>query len=168
VIVATPPQWLLANTNGVLTWYPTTDPDAGDSIRAYRLQIDDDADFTSPLVDDESITVTNLNAPVDWTISVPLHRFAAASGLTPGLTYHWRVGAQDSRYKWSDWNIQPVSFAFGFIPIPPTTLDRVTAVAPDQVRLEWTGANTNVRIEFTPTLNPPTWDSITGPLAGTE
>jgi hypothetical protein len=167
VVLVILPQWVLANTNGALSWYPTTDPDVGDSIRAYQVQVDDDAGFGTPLMDEASVTVGAFNPPADWTISVPLGRFAGATNLVGGKVYYWRVRAQDSRFKWSAWSSGPASFAFAFAPPPPpTTITRLQIDAQGNALIEWTGATQGVHIEASTALNPSGWTTVAGPLSG--
>jgi hypothetical protein len=167
VVPVIPPQWVLANTNGVLTWHPTTDPDIGDAIRAYQVQIDDDAGFTSPLIDDANITVGAFSPPADWTISVPLGRFAGSTNLVAGRVYQWRIRAQDTRFKWSAWSETPVSFAFVTPPPPPpTTITRIQSGPAGELILDWSGAVSGVHIEAASTLNGAGWNEIVGPVTG--
>jgi hypothetical protein len=165
VIPVIPPQWVLANTNGALSWYPTTDPDVGDSIRAYQVQVDDDAGFGTPLIDDASVSVGAFTPPADWTISVPLGRFAGATNLVGGKVYHWRVRAQDSRFKWSAWSSGAASFAFA-PPPPPTTITHFQIDAQRNALIEWTGATQGVNIEASSALSPSGWTTVAGPLSG--
>ena len=48
---------LLIDGNGLLVWFQTFDPDLGDEIRDYQIQIDNDYQFGSPEVDSSGITV---------------------------------------------------------------------------------------------------------------
>ncbi|MCL4178670.1 MAG: fibronectin type III domain-containing protein, partial [Verrucomicrobia bacterium] len=162
------PSWILANTNGTLTWYPTTDPDLGDSIRAYHLQVSADADFATPLINADTITTTNTPPAADWTISIPLSRFTGSASMVPGTVYYWRVRAQDSRYLWSAWNEIPVSFAFVHLPPPPPTNLQPLRFNPDgTITLEWEGASADVRVEYSPSLSPANWTRIGTPVNGT-
>lgn len=53
----------------------------------YGLQVDDSADFSSPRVDDSSLTASSYTVP---------------SSLRDG-TYYWRVRAKDAAGTWGDW-----------------------------------------------------------------
>jgi hypothetical protein len=168
VVPVVPPSWILANTDSLLTWFPTTDPDMGDSIRAYQLQVSPTATFDTLLINAEDIAITNPAPGADWTLSMPLSRFPGSTELLPGTVYYWRVRAQDSRYLWSDWNAVPVSFAFVHPPASPeTTLRPVRFHQDGTMTLEWDGATAGITVEYSPSLNPPVWIPVAGPVAGT-
>ncbi|MCA9361966.1 DUF2341 domain-containing protein, partial [Candidatus Kaiserbacteria bacterium] len=87
---------------GVLTpvlEFAATD-NAGDDID-YQVQIDDDYDFGSVVLDRNSAThftqFENINTPSDKSpfTSGARIRFTGASGLSPTTTYYWRVRAND-------------------------------------------------------------------------
>jgi hypothetical protein len=170
VVQVVSPSWVLANTNAALTWYPTTDPDAGDSILAYQLQVDDQSDFSSPIIDDANIVISGENLPAYWTISLPLGSFTNAARLSPGTVYYWRVRAQDSRFSYSAWPSGTApSFAFGFAPPPASpTITRCAPAAGNSLLLEWTGASGNVFVEFKSNLVNGGWNTVAGPLSGTS
>jgi hypothetical protein len=169
VVPVISPSWILANTNGTLTWFPTSDPDMGDSIRAYHLQVSANADFSTLLINADTITTTNAAPAGDWTISIPLSRFVGSTSMIPGTVYYWRVRAQDSRYLWSAWNSIPVSFAFVHAPPPPPTTLQPPRFNPDgTITLEWQGAMTDVRLEYSQSLAPAAWTLIGVPVNGTS
>jgi hypothetical protein len=74
-----------------------SDPDAGDAHAVNQWEVDDKADFASPIWDYE-------DADSDKTAQ------AVPSGvLSYGTTYHWRVRHQDSGGAWSEWSV-PAQF----------------------------------------------------------
>lgn len=74
----------------ILDWNDFSDPDVGDTQIAYRLQIDNNSDFSSPVID-------NI-----LTLSTSLYSVPAAT-LVYNTTYYWRVRVQDQRELWSNW-----------------------------------------------------------------
>ncbi|OGF24989.1 hypothetical protein A2303_05330 [Candidatus Falkowbacteria bacterium RIFOXYB2_FULL_47_14] len=58
---------------------------------SYNIQIDDQADFSSPEIDSgEYVTSENR-----FTVS--------REGLTPGRTYYWRIRGRSQAGVWTDW-----------------------------------------------------------------
>jgi hypothetical protein len=157
------------DTNSLLAWYPSTDADPGDFIRAYQVQVDDEADFSSPFIDETLLTDQQLSAlPSSWLLAVPLGRLAGSANLMPGTVYYWRVRAQDAHYHNSAWSQGPRRFAFAYFqPAIPANL-LVRRVLGQGFLLQWTGPTNNTYVEFTPTLTPPAWTTIAGPLSGSE
>lgn len=89
----------------LLKWNKSTLP-TGPSFAYYRVQVANDAAFTSPIIDDTSIT--NINTV----------QFSSATALNPNTTYFWRVGAYNTaspqqEYSWSS------VFTFRTILAPP-------------------------------------------------
>jgi len=80
------------------------DPEAGNTHAATQWQVDDNADFSSPVWDYED-TDSDMTAQ------------AVPSGvLLYGTTYHWRVRHQDSGGAWSEWS---VAAQFTTMELPP-------------------------------------------------
>jgi hypothetical protein len=169
VVIAMPDgQVILTDTNDVLTWYPASDPDEGDYIRAYHVQADTSSAFTSPLINDANIVITNPPVPPYGTISVPLGRFAGAQNLVSGTTYYWRIRAQDSWLEWSAWNSGEHSFRFGTAVVPQSAHLSGIRMGESGIVLEWGQATGQIFVEFSPTLSPPAWTNVAGPLTGTN
>ncbi|MFH0891606.1 MAG: hypothetical protein V1867_02395 [Candidatus Falkowbacteria bacterium] len=58
---------------------------------SYNIQIDDQADFSSPEIDSgEYVTPENSYA-------------VSREGLKPGRTYYWRIRGQNQAGVWTDW-----------------------------------------------------------------
>jgi hypothetical protein len=169
VIQVIPPHWVLDNTNSSLTWYPTTDPDAGDSIISYHLQVSEQPDFTSMVIDDPNIVIPG-TFPQHSSISLPLAYFTGATSLVPGTVYYWRVQALDSRYLYSAWPAGGgLAFAFVYEHHAVTTTVKDLVVGPDHsMIIKWDGATNKVYLEFSPKLEIPDWLTIAGPLSGTQ
>jgi hypothetical protein len=107
--IALPAQGdVLADLNELMIWYPAVDPNSGDSVEAYHLQIDDHADFSSPGVD-----VVDLASPIMSALSggspaaaiiMPLSALTGADGLPRGTNLYWRIRARDRFFAWSAWS----------------------------------------------------------------
>jgi hypothetical protein len=85
--------------------FNATDPDA-DTL-SYRIQIDDDYDFSSPLVDrDSSADGTGFGGSDPYASGgeVTYTYQASYPALSDGATYYWRVRAKDLIGSWSDWS----------------------------------------------------------------
>lgn len=77
----------------ILSW-EFSDPDAGDSQSAYRVQIDNNSDFSSPEIDSGKIlSSSNSYAPIN---------------LSYNTTYYWQVMVWDSSDSSSGWIVGPV------------------------------------------------------------
>jgi Zn-dependent metalloprotease len=74
-----------------LTWNKVSLP-KGVVFGHYQVQVDDNSDFSSPLVDDSS--VTNING-ASLTVS---------PALTSGTQYYWRIQAWSSKANYSNWS----------------------------------------------------------------
>ena len=65
-----PAASILHDATYPLSWYPTTDPDPGDTVDYYHVQIDDDDLFGSPVINDSNLTVTGTASGSAWVISM--------------------------------------------------------------------------------------------------
>lgn len=86
VVEDSPQRNVYTTATPTLTWSPIT------WAAAYEIQVDDDADFSSPVYASTSLTVPEVTLP------------ALADGV-----YHWRVRAQRANGVWGEWSI-PDSF----------------------------------------------------------
>ena len=77
-------------TSQILFSWIFNDPDSGDSQSAYRFQLDDNSDFSSPIIDTGKVTSSESST----TQTLP---------STVGL-YYWRVKTWDSQDVGSDWS----------------------------------------------------------------
>ena len=111
----------------------------------------------------DAVVGAPLPAPVgsNVTISQPLNTLAGWETLGMVSNYNWRIRARDSRFAWSAWSSGVEWFIYG---IPSPDLTRAVPGPNGQINLSWTVGTENVRIWFTPLLDPPTWQVIAGPL----
>lgn len=73
-----------------LVWLTTTDPDDGDYVSHYRLQLDDDPNFLSPEVDTNGILVDSKASSLSMLINtLPGHE------NLENKNYYWRISATD-------------------------------------------------------------------------
>ena len=85
-----PTNGSMIHDNDYLTWELSSDPDEGDNVNHYRIQLDDDADFSSPEVD-----MTNIDADTKSpTLSLKINELDDYLNLENNI-YHWRVSATD-------------------------------------------------------------------------
>jgi hypothetical protein len=157
----------LTNTSGVLTWYPTTDPDPGDFVTAYQVQVDDDPNFGSPVIDQPDVQLDLPEELTPWlSVSLPLSEFVGAANLVSGRSYYWRVRAQDSYFALSDWPAGEHWFRFGMTLPGPLVL---TAINPPDANgvmsLGWSATESRVYVEYRPALETGNWQTIAGPLS---
>ncbi|MBK1828081.1 fibronectin type III domain-containing protein, partial [Haloferula rosea] len=93
----------------LLIWRTTDDPDPGDSILDYHLEIDDDGDFSSPLVTVEGITVSGVPDEAGHLVGLPLDQLAGIESIRAG-GWLWRIRARDSRFGYGPWSTATASF----------------------------------------------------------
>jgi hypothetical protein len=133
--------------------FSAIDPDS-DAL-SYQIQVDDDFDFGSPLVNKDSSAVTEGFSSSDASFGSPLADAGGFSGDDPyssgsdvtytyqdtdpvlddSTTYYWRVRAKDSFGTWGDWS--PV---WSFDANNPTVVTLVSFAAEwdgDTVVVEW-------------------------------
>jgi hypothetical protein len=169
VTLAGPPAGtIMSNLDNVLFWYPTSDPDPGDAVASYHLQVDDDPLFASPQINATNIVVPVVPVGDDWAIAVPLSDLAGSSNLVAGALYHWRVRAADTHGAYSAWPASDQTFQFGIAPPRPATLTGLRRGPNGTMSLEWQGASGQLFVEFSFSLKPANRQTIAGPLNGTN
>jgi predicted phage tail protein len=92
---------LLTNTSPTLTWKASTVTVGAAALANYHIQVDDNADFSSPLYDDNSLTGST------YPISTP---------LADNKTYYWRVRAINTSGEISSWSS---TFSFRTVLVQP-------------------------------------------------
>ncbi|MEW5767582.1 MAG: Ig-like domain-containing protein [bacterium] len=113
VVISSPPDGILTNDDT-----PTLDWDEPEAGLSYQIQIDDDPDFSSPLLD-----IADFTEPT-WEGS-----FITISPALPEGTYHWRVRSFDCAKNASEW-----SFSQRFT-IDTTAPDAPVLLAPENYAL---------------------------------
>jgi hypothetical protein len=162
VLIAGPPKGATLRTGqGTLSWYPTTDPDAGDDIRSYHIQIDPDPAFSSPLVDDANLLVGAAPSGSYWTVSRSLSEMQGWKQLAMISNYYWRIRAQDTRFKWSDWSAPGQWFIYG---VPAPDPYRIQMNPDGTLSVFWDVGTENFYVWHAPSLHNPNWQVIAGPL----
>jgi hypothetical protein len=169
-LIAGPPDGTpVNNLDELLVWFPTTDPDAGDTVASYQLQVDSNPAFTTPAINETNIPALPWPIGSYWVIALPLNAFPGASNLVSGTTYHWRLRAQDSHGLNSDWSPGQHTFQFGSAsPQPGGTITAMRPGTNGTMVIEWNGAVGQIYVEHSIELCPPDWHTIAGPLTGTN
>jgi hypothetical protein len=143
-------------------WYPSSDPDAGDGVVRYHVQIDDDPDFGSPEVNDPGVVAGALSPTGGtWALVRSLSELTGWQNLGMITDYYWRVRAQDTRDGYSSWSSGVNWFTYG---IPAPDVSQMTRGTNGAWTLSWDVGAENVYIHFTPVLHPPDWRAVAGPL----
>ncbi len=167
IIAGPPDDAVLDNLDGWLFWLSSIDPDEGDAVVSYNLQVAATAGFEAPVIDQSGIPALTYPVDLSWAMAVQLKEFAGATNLVPGSTYYWRARAQDLRGLWSNWSEGPHTFQFGKAP----EVGRITGLRTGEngtLVLEWLGTGAAVFVEYSPTLITPNWQTVAGPLTGTN
>jgi hypothetical protein len=105
----------LWGASSTLIWYPSTDPNPGDTV-TYGLQVDDDPAFGSPEVSESGIDENHAWAPPDpdaTTIAVTLGSLTGFGNLVNNTVYYWRLRAADDRGAASAWTSESRYFLYG-------------------------------------------------------
>ena len=132
------PPILASPANGAIN-QPTSltlDWNASTGATSYRLQVDNNSDFSSPYYNQAGLTATE----------------QAVSGLANGTTYHWRVNATNSGGTSAYSSVWSFTTATGITPPPPPILVSPLSGATNQpttLTLDWdasTGA-TSYRLQ---------------------
>jgi hypothetical protein len=167
-IIGPPDGTLITNLSDTLVWLPTTDPDEGDSVVFYHIQVDRNPGFSAPSINVTNIPVPSLPEGSYWAFAMPLNELPGATNLVLGTAYHWRIRAQDNRYGWSAWSPGAHGFKYGHVPPWPARISSLRPGSRGTLVLEWTEPQERMFVEFTPTLGIPAWQTVAGPLAGTN
>ncbi len=126
VVVASPSNdSMLIDGSGLLVWHQTYDPDLGDEILDYQIQIDDDHLFGSPEVDHQGITVGSATYGPGFLASVPLSDLQGSTNLPSGRWF-WRIRARDTRYANGTW-----SEGFSYFRLPTLYQRHLRSIYPD-------------------------------------
>jgi len=165
VIAGPPPGSILSSINAMLTWYPSSDIDAGDYVRAYHVQIDNTNAFVSPEVNDANVQINGFASGAVWTVSKPLADLAGVNNLVTNTTYFWRVRAEDSRHEYSAWSTGVWWFVYG---TPAPAVRGFNPVSNGSMSFEWDRTDKAVYVYFTSNLTSGVWQPEAGPLYGTN
>ena len=99
---------ILDSLSELMAWYPAIDPNSGDAIVAYHIQIDTHTNFSAPLVDALNVPSPIGDAPGSGSPAValvmPLADLAGTNSLPTGTALYWRVRARDRFFAWSGWS----------------------------------------------------------------
>ena len=148
-----------------LAWYPSEDPDEGDSITGYHIQIARDVNFTSLVLSDATVAVSGLAPGADWAVTLPLGSLAGSAALVAGESYAWRIRAKDERNAWSAWNAGAWWFTFG---ASPPNLRGLAALPGGAIQVNWQRGAGTASVYWSPTLTPPAWQRLAEDLIGEE
>ena len=176
VIVNTPPtapliispysDASLPDANGYFIWFASSDPDIGDTVERYHLELALDSTFTHVVIQTEVSAQPSL-------VLVPLAALTNAAALAINTRYYWRIRAVDQWNAVSDWSTN--AFVYGVLqvqpPVPPEPVTVGTATLHHgQLSLTWSETPYPVRIEFSPQLINPQWTAVEGAsnLTGTS
>jgi len=90
------------------------DPDAGDTANYYRIQVDDQSNFSSPHWDSgktsmPSVTVGNRCSDISYS----------GPALTRGMTYYWQIKFWDVGGLEGDWSTATATFRLNQLPNTP-------------------------------------------------
>jgi hypothetical protein len=123
-VVAGPPAGtLVTNLNALLLWFPSAgDPDEGDQVATYHLQIAAEPTFLAPVVNATNIPAVAVPPGTNWVLTLPLNALPGAENLVAGTLYYWRISAQDLRGLSSAWSAGLNTFQFGIAPPRPGTI----------------------------------------------
>jgi hypothetical protein len=170
VVLASPASAsVIANTNTLFSWFAGVDP-SGDYIQLYDFEVDSDPAFGSPKVNG----TLSMSGPVDplsdVTISVPLGAYAGAQNLQPGVTYYWRVQAEDGHGLFGPWSSAWNFVLAGTAPAPVrATITSFRLVNGTNWFFQWGGPTNNVYLEAKPSLSSTqAWSTVAGPFSGTN
>jgi hypothetical protein len=111
VIAAPANDSLLIDGNGMLVWFQTSDPDLGDEVLDYQIQIDNDMNFGSPEVNHTGILVPPASYGPGFLAAVSLGDLPGSEALPSGRWF-WRIRARDTRFSSGAWSAGYSYFRF--------------------------------------------------------
>ncbi len=134
----------VADDTPTYRWNHATDPDANDTFDTlrYNIQIDDNNDFSSPLVD-----VVDIPVPAGTALTDPVtFDHPAGTPLTVGVMYFWRVMTKDVQDATSDqWsatqNFEVVQNRAPYAPIAPFSPVDGEEVTTERPTISWETAD---------------------------
>jgi Zn-dependent metalloprotease len=115
---------LVHNYKPTLTWLASTVPAGALALAYYHLQFDDDADFSSPLLDKADL--------IDRSITLP-------DQLAPNQKYYWRVKAVNTAGQYSTWATRSLRTGM----VPPDLLSPESGFVVDNLRPTFTWSTSN-------------------------
>jgi len=167
-IAGPPPGLILTNVDVLLLWWPSAgDPDEGDRVVSYNLQVADNPAFALPVINVTNIPAIATPPGSNWVLTLPLNSLPGAQNFVWRTQYHWRISAQDQRGLNSAWS---AAWPLQYGPPAPRagTLTGIRNLPGGQLTLEWRDAAGLVHVEFSPSLESPSWQTVAGPLGGTN
>jgi len=169
-VIAGPPLGsVITNLNALLMWFPSPgDPDEGDRVATYHIQVASDPSFKTLVMNVTNIIAVETPPGSNWVFTLPIASLPGAENLIWQTLYYWRISAQDLHGLSSVWS-EPAQLQYGTQITPEPTRITAIRIRPDgQYTLEWTGKTGSVFLEFSETLSPAQWQTIAGPLSGTN
>ncbi|MDZ7360373.1 MAG: T9SS type A sorting domain-containing protein, partial [candidate division KSB1 bacterium] len=117
----------------LLIWQASLDPNPFDEIR-YRLEIDNNADFSSPELVEENIDSSRTSAiPQSLNmiaamagpnvLAIRLDRLSGFANLQDDVIYHWRLRASDNRNATSAFSDGTARFFMNKVNTPPQAVN---------------------------------------------
>ena len=163
-LIGPPSASILPAENEELSWHAAVDPDAGDWVAGYQLQVARGIDFIDLVIDDNTLAVDPDIAGPPVGLSFPLLSLDGAGNLSAYEVYYWRVRGYDNWGKYGAWSPETIWFYFG-IPAPSV---ETFSVAPSGVNFKMKRTSERVYLEFSTSLTEPDWQIIAGPMVGTN
>jgi len=120
------------------------DDDSGDIANKYRIQVDDDSGFGSPIWDSGSSGTGMSNCTEGNRCSDISY---AGDSLSEGATYYWRIKFWDDEPSEGEWSTETAYFKLNSSPTAPTSLQTEGLVNPTEV--------TDTTPEFSAIYNDP-------------
>lgn len=87
-----------------------SDPDAGDTMYGYQIQVSTDSTFAS---------VTHWDSTTATTAATSFSKTYAGTTLSEGVTYYWRARTKDAAGAWGSWSTAQ-QFAVNSVPNAPS------------------------------------------------
>ncbi|MCH8475620.1 MAG: fibronectin type III domain-containing protein, partial [Opitutales bacterium] len=93
---------LMLEADSRLFFYPTTDPNVGDEVVDYQIQLASDPYFTDVVLNRTEIVLPS-NAQPDLPFGLTFYDLPGTENLEPGLHY-WRIRARDTYGEYGLWS----------------------------------------------------------------